>query len=76
MKSLRQWIFERKLGKIWRRPPEIWTSVNGERMKVSEGARKQAAINMREDPEKKELIEKMLGGAEAKRRYPEAYVKK
>jgi len=61
-----------------RRPPVI-DSPYGQ---VSEGARRQAAVNMRLDPVKRFQIEQMLikqmgseerGLAEARKRYPEAY---
>ena len=61
-------------------PPEIWTTINGERQKVTEWARAQAAQNMRDDPELRRrvvaLLDEQLGAgvglSEAKRRYPEA----
>jgi hypothetical protein len=49
---------------------------------VSESARRQAAYNLKIDPQKRRQVEEMLGKelgspeagrAEAKRRYPEAY---
>jgi len=39
---------------------------------VSEGARRQAAENMKNDPFLRERIIAMIGEAEARRRYPEA----
>jgi hypothetical protein len=61
-----------------RKPPVIASSWGT----VSEGARRQAAINCKLDPVKRFQMEQMLiklmgseerGLAEAKRRYPEAY---
>jgi hypothetical protein len=40
---------------------------------TTEGARKQAALNLRDDPEKRAKVEEMVGVEEARRRYPEAY---
>lgn len=40
---------------------------------VSEGARRQAAENMKNDPFLRERIIAMIGEAEARRRYPEAF---
>lgn len=40
---------------------------------VTEAMRARAALNLKEDPEKKRQIVEMLGEVEAKRRFPEAF---
>lgn len=69
--------FIRKLRKP--KPPVIQTPWGP----VTESARLQAALNMRDNPEVKERVERLLarecgglaaGLAEARRRYPEAYL--
>jgi hypothetical protein len=52
--------------------PVIYTQTpDGGMGKVAEWARRQAAENIRTDPEKKRIAIQMLGKAEAMRRYPE-----
>ena len=46
---------------------------NGQRQYVSEGARRQAAINMRLDPVLKEKLIAMKGEAWCRRHYPEGF---
>jgi hypothetical protein len=58
--------FKSRFGK---RPPVIMTEWGP----VTEGARRQAALNLRDDPEKRAKVEEMVGVEEARRRYPEAY---
>lgn len=74
MKSISHWL------RSLRRPKSPLISTDWG--PVTESARLQAAINMRDDPELKEkvvaLLSKRLGSpklglAEAKRRYPEAW---
>lgn len=63
--------------RLKKKPPVIMTQFGP----VTEYARKQAALNMRDDPECKARVEKILvaelgvetGMLEARRRYPEAY---
>ena len=52
-----------------KRPPVIQTEWGP----VSEGPRKMAAENMRNDSALKAKIEEMIGVEESRRRYPEAY---
>ncbi len=56
-----------------RRPPVIRTTIDGVEHQVSEPARRQAAVNMRLDPALRARIVEMVGEAEARRRYPEAW---
>lgn len=72
--SIAAWIRQRKLKKIWRNPPQIWTYVDGQRETVSEGARRQAAANLSVDPVKLAQVIELIGEAETRRRYPEVYV--
>lgn len=58
---LRQWMVG---------PPRIDTEWGP----VTEAARKQAALNIREDAKLRARIVEMLGEAEARRRYPEGFV--
>jgi hypothetical protein len=65
---------KRRLVQWWRRllvllghPPLIRTEWGP----VSEGARRQAALNFRDDPEKRRIAIGMIGIEECKRRYPE-----
>jgi hypothetical protein len=58
--------FKTRFGK---RPPVIMTEWGA----VTEGARKQAALNLRDDPVKRAKVEEMVGVEEARRRFPEAY---
>ena len=55
------------------RPPVIPVVIDGQAHTVSEPARRQAAANMKVDPVKRAEVERMIGAAEARRRYPEAY---
>jgi hypothetical protein len=57
--------FKSRFGK---RPPVIHTEWGD----VTEGCRKQAAMNFRDDPEKRAKAIEMIGIDECKRRYPEA----
>lgn len=50
-------------------PPVIHTPMGP----VTESARHQAAINMRNDPAVKARVENAIGMTESRRRYPEAY---
>ena len=68
MKTMWWQKFKSRFGK---RPPVIHTEWGA----VTEGARKQAAMNLRDDPEKRAKVEEMVGVEEARRRYPEAYEK-
>ena len=56
--------FKSRFGK---RPPVIMTEWGA----VTEGARKQAAMNLKEDIVKRVRVIEMIGLDEAKRRYPE-----
>lgn len=72
--ALKEWIRQRKLKKIWRNPPRIWTYVDGQRETVSEGARRQAAMNMAADPALRQHIVEILGEAKARLHYPDAFL--
>lgn len=72
--SIATWIRQRKLRKIWRNPPQIWTFIDGQRETVSEGARRQAAMNMAADPALRQRIIEMLGEAKARLHYPESFL--
>jgi hypothetical protein len=64
-----KWLqrFKRSLTRTY--PPIISTEWGA----VSEGPRRQAAENIKRDPALKAKIVEMLGEAEARRRYPEAF---
>lgn len=72
--SIKSWIRQRKLNKIWRNPPVIWTYVDGIKESVDEGMRRKAAFNLSIDPEKMSKVIGMLGEEETHRRYPEAFI--
>jgi hypothetical protein len=58
--------FKKRFGK---KPPVIDTQWGP----VTEGARKQAALNLRDDPYKLKTVIEMVGEKEARRRYPESF---
>ena len=59
--------FKKRFGK---KPPVITTQWGP----VTERARKQAAMNLKDDPVKREKIIEMVGEVEARRRFPEAFL--
>jgi hypothetical protein len=65
-----KWLQQLKRKVYRKNSPPILTTEWGQ---VSEGLRRQAAENLRNDPVKRAKVIEMIGEAEARRKYPEAF---
>lgn len=72
MRNMTNW-WQQLRSRFGRKAPVIPVVIDGTAYSVTESMRWQAARNMAADPALRAKIVEMIGEAEARRRYPEAY---